>query len=317
MVDDALTPRQRDILAGLIDRGGERPVFEEDLEERLRARLDEGLAPLVAQRAADAGTWHLAKRVLTEAHQCEGLHMARRAVPFEWSPEMARGTLAHRVIERLVLQSTSLAPLEQARSTIEKTALEDNDLGLFLRGLDEDVHADLVRDVSNAATEFSSQWPPVSARWAPRVETPVRAELCDGAVVLRGVYDLALGVPAGRQARTLIVDFKAGEIHHDHLLELRFYALIEALRVGVPPYRVAAYSLTGASYRVERVCEPMLDDTVDWVLAGATRLAALDAGAEATLSPSPLCKFCPASPECVPGRDFLDEHRPSVRTAER
>lgn len=304
------------MLAGLIDRGGERPTFDQDIEKRLRERLEAALDPLVRARPAGA-TWRLAKRVLTEVHQCEALHMARRDVPFAWSPDMARGTLAHRVIERLVLASTTLPPLEQTRQTVARAAAENDDLGAFLRGLDDDTHADLVRDVSNAATEFSAQWPPVSPRWRPRVETPVRAELCGGAVVLHGVYDLALGAPVGMQARALIVDFKAGEVHDDHMRELRFYALIETLRLGVPPYRVAAFSLPGAGYRVERVCEPMLEETVDWVLEGAAALAALDAGAEARRTPSPLCAYCPGSADCPPGQEFLAGRRVTVRTAER
>lgn len=153
-----------------------------------------------------------------------------------------------------------------------------------------------------------------------RVEVPVRADLCNGAVALKGVYDLALGRPHGSEARVLIVDFKSGAIHPDHLDELRFYALVETLRAEVPPYRVAAYSLEGAGYRVEVVREEMLHGVVDWIVEGATALAALGSGErEPLLSPSPLCTYCPATTAgtCVPGREYLEGRVRPVRTGER
>lgn len=316
----ALTPRQRNILDHLIDFGGERPTFEADLADRLRTRLEAGLAPLVASRRPDAGTWRLTKRSLIEVRTCEGLHMARRQEPFEWSTAIARGSLAHRAIERLLIDAGSRPPLEQARATVERACNGDDELGGFVRGLDDDDRADLVRDVSNAAVEFVSQWPPISAAWTPRVEVPVRADLCNGAVALKGVYDLALGRPHGSEARVLIVDFKSGAIHPDHLDELRFYALVETLRAEVPPYRVAAYSLEGAGYRVEVVREEMLHGVVDWIVEGATALAALGSGErEPLLSPSPLCAYCPAATAgtCVPGREYLEGRVRPVRTGER
>lgn len=318
--DSALTPRQRNILEHLIDYGGERPVFASDLAERLRERLESGLGPLVAARGPDASQWRLTKRVLTEVRTCEGLHVARREEPFEWSTAIARGSLAHRAIERLLIDARARPPLEQARHTIERAAGSEDELGAFVSSLDDDDRADLVRDVSNTSVEFVSQWPPIPPAWAPRVEVPVRAELCDGRVALKGVYDLALGRPNGSEARVLIVDFKSGKIHADHLDELRFYALVETLRMEVPPYRVAAYSLEGAGFRVESVSEEMLHGVVDWVVEGATALSELVRGArEPLLSPSPLCAYCPAvtAGTCGPGKDFLDGRVLPVRTGER
>lgn len=318
--DSALTPRQRNILEHLIDFGGERPVFAPDLAGRLRERLESGLEPLVAARGPDERQWRLTKRVLTEVRTCEGLHVARREEPFEWSTAIARGSLAHRAIERLLIDVRARHPLEQARVTVERAGGGDDELAAFVSGLDDDDRADLVRDVSNASVEFLSQWPPIPPAWAPRVEVPVRAELCHGRVVLKGVYDLALGRPHGSEARVLIVDFKSGKIHPDHLDELRFYALVETLRAEVPPYRVAAYSLEGAGFKVEVVREEMLHGVVDWVVEGATALAELARrDREPRLSPSPLCTYCPATAAgtCEPGRDFLDGHVPPVRTGER
>lgn len=315
-----LTPRQRNILDHLIDFGGQRPRFEPDLAERLRARLESGLAPLLAARHPDAGPWRLTKRTLTEVRTCEGLHVARRDEPFEWSTAIARGSLAHRAIERLLIDKRARPPLEQARATVERACEGEDELGRFVRGLDDDDRADLVRDVSNTSVEFVSQWPPILAAWVPRVEVPVRADVCDGRAVLKGVYDLALGKPHGTEARVLIVDFKSGAIHDDHLDELRFYALVETLRAEVPPYRVAAYSLEGAGYRVEVVREEMLHGVVDWVVEGAAALAALGGGdREPRLSPSPLCAYCPAATAgtCGPGLDFLEGRVRPVRTGER
>lgn len=317
---DPLTPRQRNILEHLIDYGGQRPTFAPDIAARLRERLESGLAPIVASRSPDAAPWKLTKRMLTEVRTCEGLHVARRDEAFEWSSAIARGSLAHRAIERILIDARPRSPLEQARVTVERAATGEDDLGAFVRGLDDDDRADLVRDVSNTSVEFVTQWPPIPPEWAPRVENPVRTDICNGRVVLKGVYDLALGRPQGSEARVLIVDFKAGAIHNDHLDELRFYALVETLRAAVPPYRIAAYSLEGAGYRVEVVREEMLHGVVDWVLEGATALAELAGdGRDPRLSPSPLCAYCPAgnAGTCGPGADYLADRTWPVRTGER
>lgn len=317
---DPLTPRQRNILERLIDYGGERPTFASDIASRLRSRLESGFAPLVGARPPERAPWKLTKRALTEVRTCEGLHVARRDVAFEWSTAIARGSLAHRAIERILIDARPRSPLEQARVTVERAAAGEDDLGDFVRSLDEDDRADLVRDVSNTSVEFVTQWPPIPSGWAPRVEVPVRTEICNGRVVLKGVYDLALGKPQGSEARVLIVDFKSGAIYDDHLDELRFYALVETLRAEVPPYRIAAYSLEGAGYRVEVVSEEMLHGVVDWVLEGAAALAALAAcDRDPVLSPSPLCAYCPAGTAgtCGPGVDYLADRTWPVRTGER
>ena len=76
----------------------------------------------------------------------------------------------------------------------------------------------------------------------------MRVDLCDERIVLRGKYDLALGRAQGTEARVLIVDFKTGDRHGSHLDDLRYYALLETIRNGVPPFRVATYYLDASTF---------------------------------------------------------------------
>ena len=68
-------------------------------------------------------------------------------------------------------------------------------------------------------------------------------------MILRGKVDLALGRATGTQARVLIIDFKTGQVRSAHAEDLRFYAVIETIRVGVPPFRLATFSLDSGTWR--------------------------------------------------------------------
>jgi hypothetical protein len=110
--------------------------------------------------------------------------------------------------------------------------------------------------------KFVELWPPLQKRWVPRTESRARAELCGGQVILSGRVDLALGQPRGAEAGTLLVDFKTGRTVMAHLEDLRFYALLETLRCGVPPFRVASYELDAGTFSSEDVTEATLDAAV-------------------------------------------------------
>jgi hypothetical protein len=75
------------------------------------------------------------------------------------------------------------------------------------------------------------------------LEGKVRAELFDARVVLSGKTDLALGQADGTTAGKVLIDFKTGGFSPAHIDDLRFYALLETLKIGTPPRLLASYYL--------------------------------------------------------------------------
>jgi hypothetical protein len=117
--------------------------------------------------------------------------------------------------------------------------------------------------------------------------------------VLSGKIDLCLGRAAGAEARCLFVDLKTGGHYPAHLDDLRFYALVQALRIGVPPFRVASYYLDSATFAFEDVTAETLEIARRRTEDGARKMAELQAGARpAAITPCPRCRYCPIRADC-------------------
>jgi hypothetical protein len=134
-------------------------------------------------------------------------------------------------------------------------------------------------------------------------ESSLRTELLGGQVVLKGKVDLTIGTPAGMQAGKVIVDFKTGSRAISHIEDLRFYALVETLRLGVPPWKVVSYYLDAASFHLEEVTEGMLEAAARRVVAGAAKLLELHRKVrEPTRTGGPGCSWCPLFDGCAVGQ---------------
>ena len=97
----------------------------------------------------------------------------------------------------------------------------------------------------------------------------------------------------------LIVDLKTGWSYPHHFDVLRFYALLQTLKVGVPPYRVATYYLDSATFHHEDVTEATLEVAAGRTVDGVRKIAWLlqDAG-PAAITPGPTCRWCRRRDDC-------------------
>jgi hypothetical protein len=133
-------------------------------------------------------------------------------------------------------------------------------------------------------------------------ELKVRAEVASGGVVLSGKVDLLLMRPdpsGGRTPLRLAMDLKTGTPRSEHAEDMRFYALLIALRYGVPPYRVATFFLESGEWQAEDVTGETLGRAVDRVLAASSTALELRGGREPSLAPGPWCGWCPRSGTCA------------------
>ena len=107
-------------------------------------------------------------------------------------------------------------------------------------------------------------------------------------------------------AGKVLVDFKTGRLSPAHLEDLRFYALIETLRTGTPPRRVASYYLDQGRFVPEDVTVARLESTVARVVAGIEKMVALANGVRAPVKVTgPSCRWCPVLADCDEGRSAL------------
>jgi len=285
-------------------RGQSRPRFNPSLATDLRRELEEAITPLIGESSAGvarvgAPLW-VTKGVLSQVHACEAHHLEQQREPFAWNAGNARGTVAHRALELTLSSRDDAAPLELVERALDSLGADDP-RGVLRPWLAEATPvevADLRAGANDAVSKFMECWPPLKASWTPRTETRIGADLCEARVVLRGKVDLVLGQARGDEARGLVVDLKTGRAYSSHLDDLRYYALVQTLRVGVPPFRVASYYLDTATFHHEDVTDDMLASTVRRTVDGVRKLVELGLGRDPAITPGPQCGWCRLAASC-------------------
>jgi hypothetical protein len=300
-----LNPAQRQILELFGSTGSERPTFDDGLAPSLRRSLESALAGVAAGLDPDV-TLFVNKHALSGVHGCEARFLAERDERFAWSVAKARGTIAHKAIELGVFWTGEPIPADLVTETIAKRTADADSLGDWLRTCGDADRAELTGQAVERVTTFFECFPPLKKEWRPALEGRLRADLFEGRVVLSGKYDLSLGQAQGSTARKVIVDFKTGGFSPTHVDEMRYYALLDTLKIGTPPRLVATYYLDSGRAHPEPVTEDLLEATVARVGDGVNRMAQLEARpGDAVKRPGPPCRWCTLLEECEQGRAHL------------
>lgn len=287
-------------------RPDERPDFDAGLRHELRAELEEALAPVVADVDPAESVW-VSKHTLSSVHGCEGRHLAERAKAFAWTPALARGAVVHKAVELSVHWRGDLVPLDLVDEAMARLANDDKAISDWLRTCTEGDRAELRSMAGERVTTFLECFPPLASRWFPVTEGKLRADLCDGKVVLQGRTDLTLGRADGTRAGKVVIDLKTGGPSPSHVDDLRFYALVDTLRLGTPPRLTASYYLDSARAQPESVTVDVLHAAVARTVDGVRKLRELDAGREPVLRPGAPCRWCPGLEGCATGRRHLGD----------
>ena len=308
MSDDNLNAAQRETLKLLGADATQRPHFELELRDELRTRLETRLEPLVEVIDSDEfaeDDLYLSKYKLSQVLGCERRFLATRDEPFEWSPPIARGTLAHKAIELSINWRDEAVPQELVDAAISRLENSDDNISAYLQGCGQAERSELRSAAGAAVEQFQECFPRLKAAWRPTTESPIRASLHDGRIVLSGKPDLTLGQPSGTQAGKVIIDFKTGGFSPSHAEDMRFYALVEALRV-LPPRLVATYYLDEARAHVENVNLNLLDSALERVVDAALRYVELvSAKRAAGVAAGPACRWCPVLDDCDTGNAYV------------
>jgi hypothetical protein len=295
-----LTPLQNKTLA-LLRRAPDPVVFDEAFIASLRNDIDEAFTGF--HERLGTTTIFISKHKMASVLGCEVQHLLPDE--FTWSPAVAGGQVAHRAIQLGINWRGDPVPADLVDEAIVRLADEDSSLGDWIERLDEGDRADLTGFAVDKVIKFQECFPPLDRRAAPTTESSVRWPN-DGPIVLSGKVDLSIGRPAGAESRKVIIDLKTGWVVAKHREDLRFYALVETLRTGVPPRKLASFYLDAG--------EPVVEDVNERTLLTASRrmLDAVHAeielqveGRDPIKRPGTSCKWCPVSGDCNEGQAFL------------
>ena len=93
--------------------------------------------------------------------------------------------------------------------------------------------------------------------------------------------------------------------------DLRHYAMIEAVRIGVPPRRIASYYLDQGRFHSEDITEDLLFGAAERAVHAVNRMIDLELDdSNPAVRTSEACKWCPVLEDCEPGllsvREFDD-----------
>lgn len=287
----------------VVDALGKSPDWSplpRNVVEDVRTHLNEQLADIAARFSKEDPLW-VSKRLLTTIHGCEAHHVASKN-SFEWTPATARGTVLHKAVELGVHWKGDTVPADIVDEAIARLADSGNNVADFLVTMSPGEQAQLRSYVVDLYTRFEECFPKLKPSWRPVSESSARYEMFGGAIVLGTKADLTLGTADQK----VIIDVKSGGLHASHREDLRFYALVEALRSGMAPRRLATYSLAAARADVEDVSEGVLQAAVRRVVHGVRTIVAVELdGREPTKRPAVHCRWCPLRESCVEGAAFL------------
>jgi len=299
------SPGMPPAVAPILDRlrapGHPRPAVDPELAGGLREWLEDALAEPVAALGDDVADVRVRKDALTQVLVCEGHFAASRRALRAVTPELARGSLVDALFRQWITVGEVGEPITDALGALEAEGGGDGVVA-FVGRLDPDRRSALAQEVSAHVERIRADWPVPSPAWLPRTQDRIMVPVAGGRVVLSGVVDLAMGGPAIDQASVCLVEVKSGARRVEHRADLHFYALLETMRAGAPPFRVATYYSATGELDVESIGEDVLVGALQRVLGATTRMCRLAAGAAPVLTPNPLCAWCIGLPGCGPGR---------------
>lgn len=296
------SPAQQRVI-DLLGRGADDQPVPAGSVAALRAELEERLAPVVA-RMPEGSTLFVGKSGLHQLDTCEGRWQAEASGRFRWTVPSARGTVAHKAIELGANWRGEADPCRLVDEATARLADDPSALGTFLRSLSTVELAELRRDAVAFVTAFEECFPPLKGRWRPVVDGTSKVALGGGRVVLSGRPDLTLGRAA--DGGKVVIDLKTGRPTRHHVDDLRFYALVDACKVGIAPRRLATVYLDAGEPVAEPVTAGVLEAATERVVRSVEAMVEVRTGLRpATVRPGPSCRWCPAAATCEPGSAWL------------
>jgi hypothetical protein len=238
-----------DLLARLRESTGVRPRFQ-GLAGGLRAWLEDAAFDAVMERGDDAPPLFLGPRRLLGAPG---------AAPPDGGPSAERvlARLVRALFRQLVTVATIGDPLRDALDALRADGGE-GEVVHHVESLRRDARAALAETVGTHAEHLGGLVPRFAPAWLPRTDDRVAIPLAGGRVVLGGVFDLLVGAGGPNDPSLCALGLTVGGPPDRDRWALHYLALLELLRTGTPPFRLALLHSATGSYDVEDVREEHL-----------------------------------------------------------
>lgn len=296
------TPAQARTRTGLLAWDDPRPAVPAGYADQLRTRVEEAVAPALGRLPAGVELW-LGKSQL-DALVCDGRYLDQVEQPFEPTPRMVAGVLAHRTIEVDHANRREVLPSDVVAHAWEDLATQTRWYAPVMRDTDA-ITANVMRQqAEQELLEFRDTFPVLPAQVNVRSEPAIRVRLGDGRLTLAGQPDLVIGEVRDELARMLLVDFKTGQRYPAReRQDMRLYALLATLKYRQPPFRWATFYLAEGDWDHEDFDPAALDGVVRRLAAAVDRLVTLTIeqpdDADLHLEGGPQCRFCTRRPDCA------------------
>jgi hypothetical protein len=263
-----------EVLALLRDGSGQRPRFDPGLSGGLRAWLEDAAAEIVARRGEDASPLFLGPRFLWEesAPAAGPLGMATDPYPTEW----VRSCLVRALFRQVVITGQVEDPLGDALDAL-RVDPGRRDMAGHIDELSQEARAALAASLRIHVENLLNLTPRFATGWLPRTDDRVAIPLAGGRVVLTGVFDLLVGAPVAGRATLCALGLTTGGRWAQARTALHYLALLETLRSGTPPFRLALLHSAAGRYGVEDVLEEHLRTIVSHVVVRLSTVGGGDA----------------------------------------
>jgi hypothetical protein len=254
-----------EVLALLRGDAAARPRFDPGLAGGLRAWLEDAAYDVVAARGEHAPPQFLGPR------QLFGFPEERRHDDTV-SDHLVLSRLVHTLFRQLVHTGAIDDPLADAVNGLR--AFGADAAVRHVESLPEAARATLAETLALHARNLSGLIPRFAPGWMPRTDDRVAIPLAGGRVVLHGVFDLVVGLPQPRTASLCALGLSTGGPWASERRSLHYLSLLETLRSGTPPFRLALLESATGRYGVEDVREEHLRAVASHIAAWLARASA-------------------------------------------
>ncbi len=226
-----------------------RPRFDPELAGGLRAWLEDAAYDLVAKRGEHAPPLFLGPSQLL-------------GLPAGWrdneglSDELILSRLAHALFGQLVHEGELGDPLRDALDALCASGAEA--LVGHIESLPAAARAALSETMASHVANMKEMVPRFAPGWMPRTNDHVAIPLAGGRVMLHGSFDLLVGLPQPGTASLCAFGLSTSGPWARGRRSLHYLALLETLRSGTPPFRLALLESATGRYGVEDVREEHL-----------------------------------------------------------
>jgi hypothetical protein len=255
-----------------------RPRFDPGLAGGLRSWLEDGASELVAVRGEDAPPLFLGPRLLWDASTAAvGAAMVEPASLENavYPVELVQSCLVRALFRQMVTTGQVGDPMADALNAL-RVDPGRVDMVRQLDAMNHKERASLAASLQTHVAHLVNLTPRFAAGWLPRTHDRVAIPLAGGRVVLGGVFDLLVGAPIRGTATLCAVGLTTGGRWAQARMALHYLALLETLRSGTPPFRVALLHSALGRYGVEDMLEEHLLAIVAHVVVRLSTLGSVD-----------------------------------------